>query len=193
MRKEIEVKAKTNNLDAIAQKLKGLGCVVSDPVIQNDTIFVDDNYGQFDEFQPGKNILRIREAGGKYLLTLKLPQSNEQDAIEHEVEINHYAEMENMLQLMGYHQAVQVRKTRRKTTYRDWEICLDEVDGLGSFVEVEAITDDVDVIDLQNQLFDFLLSLGVRAEDRITNGYDTLIYRMQKSSNSISQYSIFEK
>ena len=77
MRKEIEVKAKLNNPEEAESKLKALGCVLSEPIIQHDTIFVDDNYGIFDEFQPNKNLLRIREAKGKFILTLKQPKSNE--------------------------------------------------------------------------------------------------------------------
>lgn len=177
MRKEIEVKAKLNNSDEVISKLKKLGCVLSEPLTQHDIIFVDDNYGIFDEFQPDKNLLRIRESNGKFILTLKQPKSNEQDAIEHETEVKDAIEAKEILEHMGLHEAVQVHKIRRKTNYNDWEICLDEVEGLGSFIEVEKITDSSDVEAVQNELFVFLQSLGVKKEDRVTSGYDTLVYR----------------
>ncbi len=180
MRKEIEVKAKLNNAEDVINKLKELGCVLSESVSQHDTIFVDDNYGVFDEFQPDKNLLRIRETGSKFVLTLKQPKSNEQDAIEHETEIQDASEMKEILQHMGLHEAVQVHKMRRKTHYNDWEICLDEVEGLGSFIEVEKIADDPNIESVQNELFDFLKSLGIKPENRVTNGYDTLVYRKNK-------------
>ena len=180
MRKEIEVKAKLNNSEEVISKLKELGCVLSEPIIQHDIIFVDNNYGVVDKFQPDKNLLRIRESSGKFILTLKQPKSNEQDAIEHETEIKNFGEMKEILEHMGLHEAVQVHKTRRKTHYNDWEICLDEVEGLGSFIEVEKIADNPDVEAVQNELFDFLKSLGIKPEDRVTNGYDTLVYRKIK-------------
>src|SRR3989338_6085480 len=87
MRKEIEVKARAGNLSELASKLESLGFVVSEPIAQRDAIFVDSNYGQFDQFQPDKNLLRIRESGEKFVFTIKQPKANQLDSIEHETEI----------------------------------------------------------------------------------------------------------
>jgi len=54
-------------------------------------------------------------------------------------------------------------------------ICLDEVEGLGSFIEVEK-TSAEDGEAIQEELFNFLESLGVKREDRVFKGYDTLKY-----------------
>lgn len=180
MRKEIEVKARVSNLDEIAHKLRELGCVLSDQETQHDTVFVDADYGAFEKFWPGKNLLRIRKTNGKFLFTVKQPQSNELDSIEHETEIHDPMEMREVLLLMGYHEAVQVHKTRRKTKYNGWEICLDEVEGLGSFIEVEKIADEADAEEVQNELFAFLQSLGIKLGDKVTSGYDTLVHLSKK-------------
>ncbi|MDO8743454.1 MAG: class IV adenylate cyclase [Candidatus Azambacteria bacterium] len=182
MRKEIEVKAKVANLDTVAQKLLKLGCALSEPLTQNDTIFVDDKYGPFEKFQPDKNLLRIRESQGKFLFTLKQPKSNQLDCIERETEILNPQEMKEVLLLMGYHEAVQVHKVRIKTNYNNWEICLDKVEGLGSFIEVEKICEDVDAEKIQNELFAFLQTLDIKPEDRIYEGYDTLVYLSTKTT-----------
>ena len=58
------------------------------------------------------------------------------------------------------------------------EICLDEVKDLGNFIEVEKITDE-DPDKVQEELFRFLESVGVRREDRVVNGYDILMWRKQ--------------
>ena len=176
MRKEIEVKARAGNLSELASKLESLGFVVSEPIAQRDAIFVDSNYGQFDQFQPDKNLLRIRESGEKFVFTIKQPKANQLDSIEHETEIANAEEMKEALILMGFHEAVRVNKTRRKTRYNDWEICLDEVEDLGSFIEVEKIADDENVEKVQAELFAFLEALGVKKEDRVHDGYDTLVY-----------------
>lgn len=176
MRKEIEVKARTNNISDIVERLKKLGCVIEAPIRQDDVIFVDAHCGSFTDFQPGKNILRLRKSNGKIMFTLKQPQTNELDAIEREVEVSNLQEMTHILELLGYHRVITVGKTRSKTSYKDWEICLDEVDNLGSFVEVEKITEDESAATVQRELWDFLLSLGVKNEDRILSGYDTLAY-----------------
>ncbi len=184
MRKEIEVKAKVASLNEVEEKLKVLGCIFSDATFQNDVTFVDENYGDYAKFQPRKNILRIRTSEGKYLFTIKQPQNNEMDAIEHETEISDPQEFKEALNLMGYKKVVEIRKTRKKAKYRDYEICLDEVEELGSFVEVEKITDEENSEAIQQELFDFLVSIEVDPKDRVFQGYDTLIYLSRKNENN---------
>ncbi|QQR50522.1 class IV adenylate cyclase [Candidatus Nomurabacteria bacterium] len=182
MRKEIEVKAKLKDKEKIIEKLTELGCTLSAPVVQDDITFVDQNYGAYDEFQTGKNILRIRESNGKFIFTLKQPNKNEFDAIEHETEIADPVEFKAALLVMGYKEVVYIHKERIKTTYQDIEICLDEVRDLGSFIEAEKIMDeDVDAEIVQKELFNFLVSLGVDLNDQVTHGYDTMVYIKQKS------------
>lgn len=179
MRKEIEVKAKVENLEELANKLQSLGVELSEPIIQNDQTFVDENYGDYAAFQPDKNILRIRENNGKFIFTLKQPKTNEMDALERETEITDPNEFKEALLLMGYKPVVEIHKVRRKAKYKDYEICLDEVKELGSFAEVEKITEDVDAAEVQEELFQFLESLGIKRQDRVMNGYDTLVYKKQ--------------
>lgn len=174
MKREIEVKAKVDDFTKIRDELEKLGCVFSDPIIQEDTIFVNFD-GDFTKFMPDTNFLRIRKMKDKILFTLKQSENNELDCIEKEVEISDAEQFREALELMGYHEAVQVHKTRTKTKYQDMEICLDEVKDLGSFIEVEKITEG-DGEAVQNELFSFLETLGISKESRVVNGYDTLIY-----------------
>ncbi len=177
MRKEVEVKARVQSPAQLIKNLAAIGVVLSDPIEQHDTTFVDAQYGSYDQFHPGKNILRIRESGGKFLFTLKQPQKNELDAVERETEIGNPREFKEALLLMGYEQQVEVHKTRRTARSRGYEICIDAVHNLGSFIEVEKITDDEDAEHVQEELFRFLESIGVQRKDRELRGYDTLMYR----------------
>ncbi len=176
MKKEIEVKARVHSLKVIMAKLKKLGCKMSKPVIQDDIIFA--NYsGPFTVHHPGENILRIRKSKNKILFTVKQSQKNELDAIEHETIVEDARELQSIIQLLGYKEEVRVHKTRIKSEYKNWEICLDDVRGLGKFIEAEEITDEkADSDQVQNKLFDFLRTLGVEEKDRVMNGYDTLMY-----------------
>lgn len=179
MRKEIEVKARVLDLTELTKKLEGLRVSLSEPIIQNDETFVDQNYGDYAKFQPGKNVLRIRENNGKFIFTLKQPQSNELDCFERETEINDPKEFKEALLLMRYKPVVEIHKVRRKAKYKDYEICLDDVKELGAFVEVEKITDDENADKVQDELFSFLESLGVTKDNREMRGYDTLVYLKQ--------------
>lgn len=178
MQKEIEVKARVDDLSEIRTKLETLGCIFSEPVTQEDHLFVNFD-GDYTVFMPNTNFLRIRKMKDKILFTLKQPQSNELDCIEKEVQISDADQFQQALELMGYHKVIEVSKTRTKTKYQDMEICLDEVKNLGTFIEVEKIVDG-DGAEVQKQLFDFLLTLGVQESDRVMNGYDTLLYLKMK-------------
>jgi adenylate cyclase class 2 len=181
MRKEIEVKLKVSDFEKLKDKLIQMGCVLSEPIFQDDITFVDHNYGDYDNFQSGKNILRIRKSNNKYIFTLKQPQKNEMDSIERETEITDPEEFKEALILMGYRKAVEVRKVRVKTKYKNYEICLDNVEDLGYFVEVEKIVDTGDSELIQNELLEFLKTLGLNISERVFNGYDTLIYIKNKN------------
>ena len=180
MKKEIEVKAKVSDLNIVKIELEKLGCVFGEPVVQDDTTFVnfDTDYANF---MKDTNFLRIRKTKDKIFFNLKRPQSNEMDCIEREVEINDADQMIGAIELLGYHKAVNVVKTRTKTMYNGMEICLDEVKDLGSFIEVEKIVDG-DGEEVKNELFIFLETLGVKRKDRVMNGYDTMVY-LKNGSN----------
>jgi adenylate cyclase class 2 len=103
------------------------------------------------------------------------------DSIERETEITDPEEFKEALILMGYRKAVEVRKVRVKTKYKNYEICLDNVEDLGYFVEVEKIVDTGDSELIQNELLEFLKTLGLNISERVFNGYDTLIYIKNKN------------
>jgi adenylate cyclase class 2 len=175
---EIEVKARINTKDAIIQKLASLGCILSDPRIQDDTVYVEQD-GSLATFLSNKVFLRIRvQNDGKVLLTAKQPKTKSAENLikhEYEVTVDSVAEAHGILTLMGYQAAVRVKKVRQTAEYEGYEICLDDIEGLGSFIEIEAIGDEQTAEITQEKLSDFLTSLGIPKEDRVTKGYDILI------------------
>jgi adenylate cyclase, class 2 len=173
MKKEIEVKAKVENFDVLLSKLKELGCVLSEPLTQNDNILLSKEL-EFPDIILGTPVLRIRESKDTKF-TLKIASGNELVCEEHEVIVSNAENTKQLLEALGYHTVVKVNKTRRKCKYNDYEICLDEVEELGSFVEVEKFSED-DPSKIQEELFQFLESLGVKKEDQVFQGYDTLMF-----------------
>jgi len=176
---EIEVKAKVNNQEALIEKLKSMGCALSEPVIQKDRIFIPQGMDAIPVVI-GINVLRIREQDGKSILTLKQSVTNQLDCIEHELEISDAQQMIEIFKLLGFHEVSQVSKKRRKGKHQDLEICLDEVDKLGTFIEVEKLAEAGDGAAIQKELFDFLENLGVSPVDRIFDGYDVMIAKLNQ-------------
>ena len=174
MQFEIEVKAKVKDFNEIISKLKELGCVLSEPIVQDDYIFNKKGINLYKDHSDYP-VLRIREQSKKIIFTLKKNRSNELDCMEKEIEVNDKNTLKEIIELLGFESNVEVHKKRIKTNYRDYEICLDDVDGLGTYIEVEKMSNE-DGEKIQNELFDFLQTLGVSKDDRVFNGYDTLIW-----------------
>ena len=69
---------------------------------------------------------------------------------------------------------------------------MDEVEGLGSFIEVEEMTEDGDSEKIQEKLFEFLKTMGITDEDREQYGYDVLLWQkthpVDKTSNQEYNY-----
>ncbi|OGE87924.1 MAG: hypothetical protein A3J07_00125 [Candidatus Doudnabacteria bacterium RIFCSPLOWO2_02_FULL_49_13] len=174
--KEIEVKAKVRNKAELLGKINALGIKLGPEIIQKDTIFVPPTLTSLPA-EIGVPILRIREQGNKFILTLKVRLSNGLDKQESETEISDPVAAREIILSTGFKAMESFTKKRQKAKYQSWEICVDEVEGLGSFVEVEEMSEDGDSETIQAELFNFLKTLGITEADREHYGYDVLIWQ----------------
>lgn len=181
---EVEVKAKVRDQHALLSALSEQGCVLGAPVEERDTLYARE-VGTLDAYNRNADFLRIRERGdGKVIFTLKHhPERHEgrpdSMPLEHETEIGSRDEMEHALLLMGYHEAVRVTKVRRKGKFGKWEICLDEVEGLGSFIELEEMTDGTETARVITEMRAFLAALGIPEEDLGADRYDIALLKIR--------------
>lgn len=177
---EIEVKARLKDAKHgkdIIRKLKKAGWNFGATLKQKDTIYCDkETLKRFDQFTPVP-FSRIRIQGKMAWFTLKKSEINELEGIECETEISDPKAMHEALLQLGQFPGTIVEKKRIKAKKGKLEVCIDEVKGLGWFVEVEKLTNEKDSEKVQSELFDFLKTFGIEVEDRVANGYDTLIYR----------------
>ncbi len=178
MQKEIEVKAKIKDKEALLKKLTELDCELSEPVVQKDQVFLQEGIS-YENYKAGDIFIRIREESGKVIFTLKKSDKNELDNVEKETVIDDAQEMIEALECMGYYEALIVEKERRQGSCQDYEVCIDRVSGLGDFIELEKKSDE-DSLKVQEEMFTFLSSLGIKKEDQIMKCYDTLLYEKSK-------------
>lgn len=82
--------------------------------------------------------IRIKEDGAR--LTYKGPRLDQKTKSRQEltVKIDDPVRMGEILSLLGFVPSAELRKKRTKYSYQGMVIALDEVEGLGSFLEVEA-------------------------------------------------------
>jgi len=177
---EIEVKAVLKDKDGVIAKLKELGCEFGSAVVQEDTIYAKE-VGSLSTFLSNELFLRLRvHDGGKVIFTAKYHKDRERSLLsaptEHEVGVDDRDTMERILMLQGYQEAMRVNKKRMTGHYKQWEICLDEVEGLGSFIEVEQLADtSVSVKEVQDAMYEFLATLGIEKEEGTVMRYDIML------------------
>ncbi|MFJ2172723.1 CYTH domain-containing protein [Streptomyces sp. NPDC087851] len=108
---------------------------------------------------------------------LKRPDLNEQSCTEHETVVEDRDQMHEAIVLMGYVPTARVAKHRRTGVLDGAELCVDDLDGVGTFLELERIVDkEADGASVQAELAAVLSGLGVACE-RTTETYDGLVGR----------------
>lgn len=176
--REIEIKARIESVESIIDVLTKQGVSVSEPVTQHDRVYgLPGVEGDDENTAPW---LRIRtETKGdttKSIFTLKRSVTNQMDSIEHETEVSDDVELEKIITQLAFVPYTNLTKTRQKAKLTDIEICLDTVEGLGTFIEAEKLTsDDADCQAVIDELWVIFDTLGIARADEVTDGYDVLI------------------
>lgn len=182
---EIEVKVQVQDLSLLQQQFESMGCIFSEPKIQEDHVYILLNR-EFPSLFLWDNALRIRKMEqwwiATHLFTLKQQTGNWLAKIEKETVIANPEQMHDAILLMGYKEVSCVIKRRIISFYKDMEICLDHVEWLGDFIELERQVVEGDFDQIQEEMIVFLSSMGVDMTHRVYVGYDILI--RQKSQIS---------
>lgn len=177
----VEVEARFSVSGDVLARLQAHGLIFSDPVIQDDQAYAPAHWSWGDD-RIGVPFARLRTQLGRHLFTVKRPITDVRTCIERECEVTDRAAMHDALELMGFTPTVQIVKTRRTAERDNLSFCFDEVERVGTFVEIEALASEADDLDAIRERVERLLeSMGVPAE-RCTSSYDTLVYEATASA-----------
>ena len=166
---EVEVKARINSFKEMEEKLESIGAVKSKEEFQEDIYFASPivDFGQTDE------ALRIRTTNNNTFITYKGPKLNDKAKTRKEVEmtIESASKARDIFEEVGFKAARVVRKNRQYYTYENFEISLDDVEGLPPYMEIEISLDDgQDYSQAQEKIFELFEKLG------ITDGFERTSY-----------------
>ena len=137
---------------------------------------------------PGSKIMRVRdvlnpETGElqRSLMTLKVEGQAKLVSDEYEFVVSDGNAARQMLTALGWQEIVTVDKVRLESKTEDYTICIDEVAGLGLFIELEILTEnDANAGDIQQQMCNFLKSLDI--DGKLWKiPYDTSIRNLQNN------------
>ncbi|MBL4885856.1 MAG: class IV adenylate cyclase [Planctomycetaceae bacterium] len=147
MQYEVEVKYKLDDVDAFRRLLQGKQAKFINTVEQEDIYM---NHPSRD-FAKTDEAFRIRRIGSENRLTYKGPLVDQETKTRQEIELDFApeahsaAQMQALMEKLGFRPVPSVHKTR--DTYHfsyeetNFEIVIDNVDGLGWYVELECCVD----------------------------------------------------
>jgi len=159
---EIEIKARADR-DFILKTLKKEGAVFEKAVEQVDTYY----NAPHRDFAETDEALRLRQQGDRVFLTYKGrkldPKSKTREEVE--VQVCDRQKMEGILLSLGFKITLVVSKKREIYHLKGVEVCVDRVERLGDFVELEAIASDVTKMEkTRDELISLMRGLGVKGD-----------------------------
>lgn len=172
--REVEVKYRVLDLEALLLALKTRRIELGAPVYQDDQAYAPDGWSYGDD-KHGVSFVRLRTVAGLHTFTLKRPAENALSCAEYETVVGDREEMHAAIVAMGFRPTVRIAKVRRTAELADLCLCVDEVEGLGAFLELERmVSDNMSGEAVQAELADFVSSLEITAE-RTGETYDSLV------------------
>ena len=183
---EVEVRYRTSNRDAVAARLRDWGATLA-----TDRIDVDHYFNPSDrDLKDSDESFRLRCIGETNCLTYKGPRRDSDTKTRTEIEVRiadgteAATDMERMLLALKYRPVVVVRKARR--VYRvtrggfDLEVCFDDVEKVGSFIELEILAPEEEYERAKSVLLQTASDLGLTEKE--TRSYLGMVLEAQNTS-----------
>jgi len=173
--REVEVKYQIHEIDRLLTALTVRGIELGAPVYQDDQAYAPVGWSYGDS-KLGVPFVRLRTVEGRHTFTLKRPTENALSCVEHECQVSDRGQMHQAILTMGFYPTVRIEKVRRAATVAGLSLCVDEVAGIGTFLELERMVPaHVPGEVVQEELAGFVAGLGVAAE-RTCDTYDSLVW-----------------
>jgi adenylate cyclase class 2 len=152
---EVEHKYRVADAASLQGRLAELQAKVDEPQLQVDAYFAH----PARDFAVTDEALRIRRVGERNWITYKGPKLDAATKTRREIELpleggsSAASAFAELLQVLGFKPVREVRKHRRRVEIpwqgRQVEAALDDVEGLGQFIELELVVDQRDVLAAQ--------------------------------------------
>ncbi|OHA23028.1 MAG: hypothetical protein A3G52_02020 [Candidatus Taylorbacteria bacterium RIFCSPLOWO2_12_FULL_43_20] len=180
---EIEIKVKIDDIEGVRKKVNNLGKLIKS-IDQIDDYYIPCHRDFFAEKPHPVEWLRIRSNPDKTIFEYDRSINKNENGIqeyaeEYESEISNPNEFKQILKFLNFRHVITVNKQREYWMCGNVEVALDQIKGLGNFIEVEAKGDFNTATEARNTCVRFLENLGIKDVDniQINNGYPQLILK----------------
>lgn len=184
---EVEIKLKIDDKEKVLSKLIEMGFVSNGIVTETDTYY-DTKSG---DIRQNDQALRIRTTTGTDTITPRATTGTDTSTFcqlnfkdkkfdnksmtrpEYETDISDPVAIEKILNSLGYFSVIpKVAKSRHQLSSKNIHACLDTVDGLGEYLELESIVEEESMKASALHDIELILhQLGYKMEDTTTISY----------------------
>jgi adenylate cyclase, class 2 len=159
---ELEIKVPCADMTALESRLRRLGAKHVEELEQEDVYFG----GPLRDFGRTDEALRLRRENDRCRITYKGPKLDKDTKMREEIEleIEDITRMSAILARLDFSPVLRVAKHRTVYTYGNLEVCLDRVDGLDGYVELEYVGEDLEAG--RAEIMSSKLALGLEGNER---------------------------
>lgn len=178
---EIEIQVRVEQTEPLLQFLKTEAECNGEKHQRDEYFSPNDGTNDFLKTRPVTQWLRVREANGQASINYKLwhfgNDGKGEYADEYETNADSADQLRAILGALNFRSVVVVEKTRASYRYKEYEIAIDRVTGLGDFVEIEycgtqKITDPKQCTE---DMLEFLKAIGCGTLKRNHRGYPYML------------------
>lgn len=178
---EVEVRYRLLDEPKALAALRNVGVRFGKPSRQDDQAYGPECW-DYSQSRINVTFARLRTVDASHLFTVKRPVTDVRTCIEHECFVSDREAMHAAILLMGFRETIRIVKTRALAQHGPLTLCLDDVEGLGRFLEIERIADaDDDAEAARQQIEEFVTRLGIRVE-RCHDTYDSLLHAREHTA-----------
>jgi|Deesub1362A_J573_1020465.scaffolds.fasta_scaffold00405_24 adenylate cyclase class 2 len=171
---EIEAKFKLERVEDVEKKVKRIADFVIDK-IEEDIYF----NSEFRDFSKSDEAIRLRKDVEGVSLTYKGPKIDKDTKAREEIKVRifpeDYERMIDILEKIGLKKFAKVRKRRKIYRKGNILICIDSLEGLGDFIEIEV--EDLDLEKAKAEIFKLVKILGIEKAENIRKSYLELLIK----------------
>ncbi len=165
-RRNVELKCRCRDLEAVRRRAEAAGARDAGVLVQRDTF-----YGA------GRARLKLRVIEGARAELISYERPDEEGPRTSRYRIAPVERPDELGAVLAHALGVtgEVRKRRRLRLLRNTRIHLDEVEGLGHFVELETVLGDGSEAEGRRELDEIAAALGLEDEERVAVAYVELL------------------
>jgi adenylate cyclase, class 2 len=176
---EIEIKAEIDSIEETERHILDFGAVFRGQSLEDDTYY---NHPSRD-FRETHEALRVRASENTGVcITYKGPvlPGRAKSRFEAETGIEDSATFQTILIKLGFRFVGQVKKTRRFYDYKGATITLDQVEGVGAYIEIEKIGDNKTI--LEEEVLNLAKELKIHSFEK--RSYLELVLQSEQGQSS---------